>query len=93
MRNIQTHYFRKQKCIKINYSNDANLAVANAVRHMQVNHYGAHVCQVVDGESGIVHAELKRSVAGSISITYRRDPTQFETKIRFDIFFHSEEKG
>lgn len=81
-RTIKTYYFnRRHEVIRVNSSTDANRAVAIALLHMQVNHYGARVAQVVDDETSEIHAEVKRGYRGNIEITYQRDPAQYERRI------------
>jgi hypothetical protein len=83
---IKTTYFSHRETLKTNRSTDSNRAVAQAVLHMQVNHYGADVAQVYDDNSGELHAEVKRYKDGSIRITYRRDPAKYERKLALAAF-------
>lgn len=81
-RDIKTAYYNMQgDKVKTNTSTDSNRAVAQCVLHMQVNHYGARVAEVWDGESGELHAAIKRDFQGNIKITYKRDPKSYERRI------------
>lgn len=77
---IKTVYHRHGKDPKINRSKDANRAVAQCVRHMMINHYGSHLAEVYDAETGELHAQIKRKADGSLHIYLKRDPLQYETK-------------
>lgn len=79
-RTIKTVYYRRGQDPRVNRSTDANRAVATCVLHMQINQYGAHAAEVYDDETGALHAAIKRSVTGTITIVYSRDPAQYETK-------------
>lgn len=79
-RGIKTVYYRKDESPKVNRSKDANRAVGTCVLHMQINQYGAHAAEVYDAESGELHAAIKRSITGKITIVYNRDPIDYETK-------------
>lgn len=74
--------------VKVNRSGDPNLAIATAVRHMQVDHYTdergnpATAAEVYDGETGELHAALKRYGPGDIRSTGKRNLLKYETKIR-----------
>ena len=76
-----TYYNHKRQPVQNNSSTDANRAVAQCVLHMQINHYGASVAEVYDGQSGELHAVVARSKGGNIAITYKRDPAQYERKL------------
>lgn len=77
---IKTVYHRRGEDPKVNRSKDANRAVAQCVRHMMINHYGSHLAEVYDAETGELHAQIKRSVDGSLKIVFQRDPSKYETK-------------
>jgi hypothetical protein len=79
-RTIKTVYYRRGEDPRVTRSSDANRAVATCVLHMQINHYGAHAAEVYDDETGELHAALRRSVTGRITIEYQRDPAKYETK-------------
>jgi hypothetical protein len=79
-RSIKTIYYRHNDDPKINRSKDANRAVGTCVLHMQINQYGAHAAEVFDAETGELHAAIKRSVNGKITIVYNRDPIDYERK-------------
>lgn len=77
---IKTVYLIKNDKPKIRRSKDANRAVAQCVRHMMVNHYGADVAEVFDDQTGELHAQIKRKKDGTLVIYFKRDPSKFETK-------------
>lgn len=78
--NIKTVFHIHGKRPKVRRSKDANRAVTQCVRHMMINHYGAHLAEVYDSETGELHAQIKRNVKGIITILFSRDPQQFETR-------------
>jgi hypothetical protein len=81
-RTIKTVYYgHAHDSLRVTRGTDANRAVANCVLHMQVNHYGAHAAEVYDDETGELHAAIKRSVSGKLTIVYQRDPVKYETQI------------
>lgn len=95
-RNIRTRYYvgkRYADPIQINSSRDANVAVAQAVLHMQVAHYRdnngipATSCEVYDDATGELHAIVTRSINGRIQIEYRRDPQKYETRLAIGALF------
>lgn len=77
---IKTVYFRRGADPKVNHSKNANRAVTTCIAHMQINHYGSHLAEVYDAETGELHAQVKRSKDGSLHIYYNRDPLEYETK-------------
>lgn len=77
---IKTVYHIRKQEPKVNRSKNANRAVTQCVAHMQINHYGAHLAEVFDAETGELHAQVRRKADGSLHIYYKRDPLQFETK-------------
>lgn len=79
-RPIKTVYHRRGDKPQVNRSSDANRAVGTAVLHMQINQYASHVCEVYDEETGELHAQIKRSVDGTLKIVYSRDPSKYETR-------------
>jgi hypothetical protein len=96
MRNIKTKYYvgkRYSDPIQTNSGKDANIAVAQAVLHMQVAHYRdesqnpATSCEVYDNESGQLHAIVTRSPLGQLQIAYKRDPEKFETRLAIGALF------
>lgn len=59
--------------VQINRSRWANNAVAQAVKHMQINEYDATVCEVFDIRTGTLHAVIRRYVGqNKIEILYKR---------------------
>jgi hypothetical protein len=103
MRNIKTKYYvgkRYSAPIQTNSGSDSNLAVAQAVLHMQVAHYRdingtpATSCEVYDNESGALHAIVTRSPAtGQIQIAYKRDPEKYETRLAIGALFDKPKKA
>jgi hypothetical protein len=79
---IKTAYWSQGQVVKTNTSLNANRAVTQCVAHMQVNQYGASVAEVYDAETAVLHAVVKRTIAGNISIVYRYEPRDHETKLR-----------
>lgn len=77
---IKTVYYRRGEDPKITRSGNANRAVATCILHMQINQYGSHIAEVYDDDTGELHAQIKRSVSGTITIVYSRDPLKYETK-------------
>lgn len=76
-RPIQTIFYqgfgRSEVVVQINRSRWANNAVAQAVKHMQVNEYDATVCEVFDMRTGALHAVIRRYVGqNKIEILYKR---------------------
>lgn len=78
-RTIRTEYTFRGRTVKINKSSDPNRAVEKCVGYMQINAYGATVATVYDEATGEVHAEVKRSIQGTIKITFERDPRNYVT--------------
>lgn len=78
-RTIRTQYWFRSELVKVTHASHPNKAVANAVTHMQINEYGATVCQVDNTQTGMLHAEVKRNMNGNIYISYKRDPRDFVT--------------
>ncbi|HRI75154.1 MAG TPA: hypothetical protein PLB31_11845 [Fimbriimonadaceae bacterium] len=42
----------------------------NAIMHMQLDTYGARLCEVWDERQGTLYAQIKRDVQGNLSIHY-----------------------
>lgn len=76
----------RRETVRVNSGNDANTAVARCVLHMQINRYAAMYAEVYDEESGEVHASIRRSVTGTITIEYQRDPRQYERRLSLNAF-------
>lgn len=96
MRQIKTKFYAGRDYanpVKINSSSDANTAVATCVLHMQINHYGATTAEVYDDSSGQLHAIVKRSINGQLTISYRRDPVAFETRLAIGALFDKKNKN
>lgn len=91
-RTIRTEYMYRRKVKKVNRSSDPNRAVEKCVGYMQINAYGATVAQVYDEATGQLHAEVKRSVSGTIQITFRRNPRDFVTPGTLEHFQRIREK-
>ena len=86
-RSIRTTFFnRKHVAVQNNSSTDSNRAVTQCVAHMQLNRYGATAAEVYDTETGEVHAQVKRSMNGTITITYQRDPRAYERRLSLQAF-------
>lgn len=86
MRPIKTMYYSGREVKHTNSSNDANKAVGQCVVYMQVNYYGAMSAEVFDNETGELHAVVRRTVSGMVTITYRRDPTKYERRLSLQAF-------
>lgn len=102
MRNIKTKYYvgkRFGEPIQTNSGTDANMAVAQAVLHMQIAHYRdqnrnpATACEVYDNETGTLHAVVTRSPLGAIQIAYKRNPEEFERRIAIGALFDKPKRG
>jgi hypothetical protein len=88
MKPIKTVYYdRRAQPLQINRSMDPNRAVAQCVLHMQINHYGASAAEVYDNETGELHAAIKRSIQGNLSIVYQRNPQDFERRYAIGFLF------
>lgn len=77
---IKTVYHIEGKKPRVLRSKDANRAVAQCVRHMIINHYGSHIAEVFDDETGELHAQLKLMKDGTLVVYMKRDATKFETR-------------
>jgi hypothetical protein len=73
-RTIISQYTNGHILRKTTRSRHANNAVANAVMHMQLDHYKALVCEVWDEGTGELHAVIKRNVKGTITVLFHRHP-------------------
>jgi len=72
-RNIQTNYSYRGEIVKINKASNANTAVLRAIDHMQMNHYGASLAEIIDNITGDLHAVIHHNVAGKITILFKRE--------------------
>jgi hypothetical protein len=78
---VKTVYFiRGRKPYVPRRSTNPNRAVMTAVGHMQINQYGAHLCEVYNAETGERYAAIKRSVTGRLTIDYDYDTRAKETR-------------
>lgn len=77
MRTITTEYFSPtdhKTPVKVNLSASPQSAVMLAVGHMQMNDYGAELCNVFDNQTAELHAVIKHYPDGHIRILFKRDP-------------------
>lgn len=72
-RPIVTSYYRGKALVKATMSSHPNNAVVNAIGHMQINEYQATTCEVYDGDSGELHAVIRRKMNADIEILFRRE--------------------
>lgn len=76
-RTIHTDYYLRDAIVKSTRARHASTAVANAVRHMQWNDYGASHCEVYDTVDGaVVYAQLRQRLAGTttrLEIVYEHE--------------------
>lgn len=70
-RNVICQYLRGKHEVKVTRARHIERAIMHAVMHMQANDYDAFVCQVWNGDTGKMYAEIKRTVKGNIKITFR----------------------
>ena len=70
---IKTVYYFRGSVLKINHALHANTAVPQCVYHMQLNRYAASTAEVYDESNGTLHAVIKRSVNGTITIVFKRE--------------------
>jgi len=61
---------RSSALTKTNRGRWAIKSVPNAIMHMQLDTYGARLCEVWDERHGHLYAQIKRDVLGNLSITY-----------------------
>lgn len=71
---IQTDYNLNKETKKVTHTTTAKKAVTNAISHLQENDYGANIVIVTDTETAELHAIIKMSPTGNISIVFKRDP-------------------
>lgn len=76
-RPIQTIFYqgsgKAEVVVRVNRARWANNAVAQAVKHMQINEYDATVCEVFDTRTGTLLAVIRRYVSqNKIEILYKR---------------------
>lgn len=89
---IKTVYRWRGKKVKTNRSQYLNETVATAYRHMQINHYGANYCEILNAETDEVYAEVFRSMKGTVRIEHHYDPTGYERKYSINgLLFDGEE--
>jgi hypothetical protein len=81
---IQTTYYEPTANPEINLECQINLArhprsaVLRAIDHMQMNTYGAVVCEVFDTNTCEVHATIKREIGSDdLLVSYGRDPMMY----------------
>lgn len=72
-RQIQTVYYNGRKMVRQNLATYANNAVMLCINHMQLNHYGATSAEVFDKRWGQLHAVITRTIAGKITIVFKRE--------------------
>jgi hypothetical protein len=77
---IKTVYFIRGQKSKIIWSKNANRAVTQCVGHMQIDHYGSHLAEVFDAETGELHAQVKLDKNGVLHIYLKRNARDYETK-------------
>ena len=77
-RPIVCQYLNGHKETKRTRARYASNAVPTAVMHMQFDDYDALVCQIWDETNGELHAVIKRTVKGSISILFKRQSIKGE---------------
>jgi hypothetical protein len=77
VRNILTTYYLDKKLVKTCRAKHAGMAVLHAVHHLQQHHYEATLCEVFDGENGVLHAVLKKELVKGerlLQVVYKRSP-------------------
>ena len=67
---IRTVYRLGRETRKINAAGSGTTAVPRAVMHMRSNLYEASVAEVYNHDTGKLHAVLRRSVTGKVTILY-----------------------
>lgn len=72
--------------IHTNSGSDVNVAVANCVRRMAINQYGAPYAEVFDGETGQLYASVKLKKDGDLVVHHEKDPRAYERKIALSAF-------
>ena len=72
-RPVQTIYYLRGVIVKTNRARHSNSAVLRCVDHMQFNHYEATTAEVFDETTGVLHAVLRRPIAGDqVIIVFQR---------------------
>lgn len=77
------HYYLRGEIhpTRTSFHTDLNRAVQTAFGHMQINHYGARVAQVVANHGAYdLQAEIVRRMSGKIETTYHYDTRDAETR-------------
>jgi len=62
---------RARNVVKTTRSKHPSSAILHAVDHLQLDHYGASLCEVFNSQTGVLWAVLKRT-AQKIEIVYKR---------------------
>jgi len=73
---IKTVYYadsRAREIVRINHAGTAYRAVPLVIEHMQTNDYAAMLAECFDMATGELHAVIKRSVDGTITIVFKRE--------------------
>jgi hypothetical protein len=71
-RNIQTVYYLNGKVVKVNYASHRNSAVLRCIDHLQLNHYGATVAEIIDTRTHVLQNVIRRYVGtDEIKIVYK----------------------
>jgi hypothetical protein len=77
-RTIRAVYYNgKKEAIRTNHGSWPRTMTLHAVDHLQLDSYGATVCEVFDIETGTLHAVLTRSVK-KVEIIYKREPKNYD---------------
>lgn len=74
-RPVRSDFYTSARCspkslVKTNRGRWAIKSVPNAIMHMQLDTYGARLCEVWDERQGTLYAQIKRDVTGNLSIHY-----------------------
>ncbi len=73
-RPIKTYFYNhKREVLRVNSGVHIDWAVPRAVWHMQIDHYSARVCEVVDESTGVVWAVVVRHTDRKVSIAYKQE--------------------
>lgn len=79
-RPIRSEFFegarRNRNPVKVNRGRWALTAVPNAVMHMQLDTYGARLCEVWDERTGELYAQVRRKVTGELEIVFMKQPEE-----------------
>lgn len=70
---IRTIYRLGRETQRINAAGSGTTAVPLAVMHMRCNSYEADVAEVFNNDTGKLHAVLRRSVTGKVTILYETE--------------------